>query len=299
MSKFPVESSDVEGIVDGLNYVLSGPGGLGQNFAGFSAYTPAYLTGNFRIPYSQPGVAQLYVAPIDIDFCEMLDSRTVKVHFLTTQSTIPFSLGNGLSIEGVDVPWYNNNGVGSNDGVYVAIGVVECTSDYVIIRSRNIDPIQPNGFGGTIKYFSVDYPQTTDCLARVLVNSVTDRVFISAQLDNTISYEVFSGPATLTYYVDVYRLRADLTTDPTNPDYVFNYDEPNALISEKVYTFTDLTGTGTLPIVETVFATIIDQPTTGYFRYEIEVYFKVTEGDFQITTSEMGVRCLSAQVVKQ
>ena len=48
MATFPVQSGSEQNIIDGLNYVLSGPSGLGQNFAGFSSYTPAWLTGNYR-----------------------------------------------------------------------------------------------------------------------------------------------------------------------------------------------------------------------------------------------------------
>ena len=47
MAKFPVEIGDSEGIIDSVNYLLSGPGGLGQNFQGFSDYQGAYLTGAF------------------------------------------------------------------------------------------------------------------------------------------------------------------------------------------------------------------------------------------------------------
>ena len=52
MSKYPVEVGDDEGIADSLNYLLSGPGGLGQNFKGFSSYAPTYLTANYRPTYT-------------------------------------------------------------------------------------------------------------------------------------------------------------------------------------------------------------------------------------------------------
>jgi len=52
MAKFPVEYSrqDSESVVDAINYVMSGPSGLGQNFAGFSSSATTWLTGNIRIP---------------------------------------------------------------------------------------------------------------------------------------------------------------------------------------------------------------------------------------------------------
>ena len=36
-AKYPVDIGDDEGIVDAVNYLLSGPSGLGQNFSGFSS----------------------------------------------------------------------------------------------------------------------------------------------------------------------------------------------------------------------------------------------------------------------
>jgi len=54
VSKYPVEVSDEEGQVDAINYLLSGPAGLGQNFSGFSTYLPAYLRPTVRQPFVQP-----------------------------------------------------------------------------------------------------------------------------------------------------------------------------------------------------------------------------------------------------
>ena len=55
MSQYPIINSG--GIYDAVNYVASGPGGLGQNFQGFSDYNTAYLTGNFRTPFTQANTA--------------------------------------------------------------------------------------------------------------------------------------------------------------------------------------------------------------------------------------------------
>ena len=53
MAKFPVEAGDIEGIVDAVNYTLSGPAGLGQNFGGVNYSEPAWLTGNARPPFTR------------------------------------------------------------------------------------------------------------------------------------------------------------------------------------------------------------------------------------------------------
>lgn len=50
MAKFPVEPGDIDGIIDGINYALSGPSGLGQNYSGYATSQPGWLTANFRSP---------------------------------------------------------------------------------------------------------------------------------------------------------------------------------------------------------------------------------------------------------
>ena len=59
MAKFPLEYNyqDSQAAVDAINYVLSGPTGLGQNFAGFSDYNTVYLTGNFQAPFTTNSVS--------------------------------------------------------------------------------------------------------------------------------------------------------------------------------------------------------------------------------------------------
>lgn len=292
-AKYPVDQGDEEGILDAVNYLLSGPAGLGQNFAGFSSYATAYLTGNFRIPYTQTDPASLYVAPITIDTADMLDSRTIKFDFTTAGlASPPFSLGQGLSVSGNSVNFYN-------DASILQIGVVECTNTYVIVRILSAQPLQPQGTGGTLTFFVIDDYNSTDCECRVTVTGATDRVFISAQLDQLISYEVLAGSQDLTVYVTINRYVGQLNDDPTNPDFFFERERP-AVVEKVVGVFTGLTGTGTLPLIETVFATLIDQPPPGFYRYFLEVYFETDgSGDIQITQDELGVRSISAQVVKQ
>lgn len=371
MAKFPVEMNDDEGQTDAINYLLSGPSGLGQNFAGFSSYQPAWLTGNFRIPFTNPvyvnkpcdgerssttlkvypntnGIevgmnvigpdiplgttvvsigsptstytpitisgtlfrkitnvtisfgplqtSNLYVAPINLGVSEMLDGRTWKFFFASTQASPPFSLGSGIDIAGVADDYY--------DGGYSPIGVVECTTDYVIVRTTRTFSIVAPSSGGTASYDvtrgggnPAPFYNSTDCDARVTTTGATDRVFISGQLDNTVSYEVLDGaPATLRVYVAINRYEGVINNDPTNPDFIFDLDETVAL---KTYEFTGLSGTGTLDLIETVFTTVLDQPNPGYYRYILEVSFNSMEGDVVATSSEFGLRSLSSQVVKQ
>jgi hypothetical protein len=287
MAKFPVENGDKEGIIEAVNYVLSGPSGLGQNFSGFSAYLPGWLTGNFRVPYSQNTVATLYVPPIDLATSEMLDGRTWKFTFATPQSAPPFALGNGVVVRGVN-SLYN--------GGYVTIGVVQCTTTSVTARTTTTYTVEPSASGGTIELTTGTGFNSTDCNARVTVSGGTDRVFISAQIASTIQYIIDSAPATLTYTVSVNRYIGGPSGDPINPDYRFGFDET---VAEKTYTRSDLTGTGTLAEIETVFTTVLDQPAPGYYWYILELTFNFTSGSGEVVTNQTGLRSLSAQVVKQ
>ena len=109
MAKFPVQLNDQKGIQDGLNYLLSGPAGLGQNFAGFSSYQTVQLNGNFRAPYTSAS-GNLYVAPIALSTSVLLDPQTWQFNFATPQSTLPFALGQPIRIQDVTSTYGQYNG---------------------------------------------------------------------------------------------------------------------------------------------------------------------------------------------
>ena len=294
MSKFPVEVSDDEGLIDAVNYLLSGPSGLGQFFKGFSSYTDAYITGNYRLPYSQTVPAKMYVAPIACSSAVQLDDRTFKYIFSAPQPTPPFALGNNISGTGWATSFYNG-GVGST-------GVVECTTTYAIFRTTNYYPGIGNDLAGGSVYWDATRSSSgraieisTDCNARVIVTGATDRVFISSQLNNIISYTT-STSSDLTYTVAINRYLAESNADPINPDFVFGFDKT---VSQKVYNLTGITGSGTLPEIETIFTTVIDDPEPKYYWYILDIMFETTAGDLQVTECKVNLRSLSAQVVKE
>lgn len=313
MAKFPISPDDsASAIADALNYVLSGPGGLGQNFKGFSSIVnqdldppvneTAYLTGNFRPPFTQPTPAATYVPRIALSTSEYLDPRTIKFTFAATQSAPPFALGNGPYTIGITPSTY--------DDTYTGAGVVECTVDSVTVRITGDGTTPAAGTGGEIGFdaFGGQAFVSTDCNAKVVVNGATDRVFISAQLNNIFTYEC-TETSTLTYTVMINRRVAVPNNDPTNPEFIFAYD---ATISTRNYYMQVFPGTGTLPpppppanyIVdtepfETIFTTVIDTPPIGYYWYLIELEVFTTAGDAVITQAEFSNRSLSAQVVKQ
>ena len=301
-AKYPVDLGDNEGILDAVNYLLSGPAGLGQNFAGFSSYTPVkYLTGNFRTPFSQTAPASLYVTGINVSNATQLDDRTIQYDFAGAPlAAVPFSLGNGLAITGITPSAYNSSSLTAAGTSIQQIGVVECTTSYVIVRTRApiTTPLAAYVSGGAIEFTAMDAYQSTDCDVRVTVNGASDRVFIAAQLDQLISYDIINSPAAMTVYVTINRYKGEPNNDPTNPDFIFELD---ATIVEKAYPFTGLTTSGDLPLIETVYASVIDEPDPGYYRYILEVFFQTFGAvyDIYVTQDELRVRSISAQVVKQ
>jgi len=369
VAKYPVDISDQEGIVDAVNYLLSGPGGLGQDFNGYAAWTPAWLTGNFRTPYTvisyngnctgnvgedtvlaapgfnvvgltiglevvgygiAPGTTlttigdtdstgtiltlsnlntndidnnltfqpvnkpQLYVAAIALSGAEWLDGYTWKYTFASTQPAPPFALGNNISVSGVTPSDYN--------GDFSPVGVVECTTDYVIARTNSAYPDPGPGTGGSVNVYWTStvptvYALSTDCNSKITVTGGTDRVFIAAQLNNVISYTATTS-SDLNYAVAINRYRGFPNSNPTNPGFYFQADK---LISKKIYPYPGLNGTGTLDNVETVFSTLVDKNIPpGYYWYILDVSFQVTNGgDLQVTQNDLGLRSMTTQVVKQ
>ena len=372
MAKFPVELGDPEGMVDAINYVLSGPSGLGQNFSGVSRSQPAWLTGNFRPPFTRipvssrclgadtgtsitaytptgitagqyaigQGIAtgalvdvtyaplttpttvpltiantgpvagtvnfysnppdQLYVAPIALSTAQWIDEYTRKFTFAAAQPTPPFQNGNSVTVVGVSVAGYNERFTGP--------GVVECTVNYVVVKSQTPQASLAAGAGGTVGYFNTIQPpavgvdptpvvfRATDCSATVSVNSPTDRVFVNAVLDNTIAYTA-TAASDFQYTVAVNRYLAISNNDPINPEFIYNYQ---ATVAERVYLTNVAIGSGSINF-NTVFGNIIDQPDAGYYLYRIDLEFRVvnTGGAAQVNTSELRNRELTAQVVKQ
>ena len=296
MAQYPV--TDQQGIIDGLNYTLSGPVGLGQNFSGFSSYASAFVTGNFRTPYTQSTTANLYVAPIALSNAVQLDSRTIQYTFASAQPSPPFSLGNGIFITGITPTDYNSSDLKNAGNSIYPIGVIECTTTTVTVRTIApiVGTLPAYVSGGAADYSSTDTgPNSTDCDVRVTVTSAQDQVFISGQLDQIISYAVSTAPADMTVRVSIDRYAGSPNYDPINPDYLFEYV---ATPVQKDYVFTGLTGTGTLNPIETVFSGVLDRPGPGFYRYILQVEFIVDAGVIEVTTDEISLRSITAQVVK-
>lgn len=370
MAKFPVEIGDQEGMVDAINYTLSGPSGLGQNFGGVNFSQPSWLTGNFRPPFTRLPIStlglgadtgtsitasdptgiligqyvsgtgigtgalvagtytagsttvpltvansgpvsgtinfyntvpdNLYVAPIALSTAQWIDEYTRKFTFSAAQPSPPFLPGNSVTTSGISIAGYNEKFIGP--------GVVECTTTYVTVKSNTPQSILGAGTGGTVGYFNtIQAPASgtvaaaetylkTDCATRLTVSSPTDRVFINATLDNIISYTA-TAASDIQYSVLINRYLAITNNDPVNPDFLFSFQET---IAERAYTTSVGIGSGTLEF-DTIFGSVIDEPDSAFYLYRMDIQFRIvnTGGAAQIDRSEVRLRNLTGQVVKQ
>lgn len=318
MASYPIESSDNNGIVDAVNYLLSGPSGLGQNFQGVAAYKPTYLTGFYRKPFtvsldldapagwSAPWPPQWWFSPIAVTNAYPIDvdpdtNKTLyfKVEF-ATQSQPPFMPGQAAYINGV----IDSDDAGFYNGYYNAPGVVYCTTDYVIIATQRPYEYPTYVSDGEINTDQSEIFESTDCNARVYVTGGTDTIFITSQNQFFINYECFYDTVfTLEYVVNRYYGFLD-TTDPANPDYKFLLDDRDGrdpIVSKQTQNWDVTVGTGTVTSDKLIFTTLLDQGIPkGYYWYIAEIYISSTDtGDCLPLSVETGLRSLTAQVIKQ
>ena len=271
MSQFPIEINDSQGINDAVNYLLSGPGGLGQNFEGFAAYQPAYLRSSFRQPWSvsiASGLNSSIYLALPISNAQPVGgnpSFQVEFTFATPQATAPFEWGDRVKVTGVTPSVYN-------DSDYV---VFSCSVTSVIIQYTAAVTWGPYISGGAIGRDRMNIPLDTDCNARVSVAGPTDQVFVSAQLDLTWAYTCTMADD-YDVVVAIYRSQGFPTASTTNTDYLFSN---SVLVSEKTFARSVTAGTGTQSL-EAVFSTVLDGPGLpfGLYWYILSVEFQVPGG---------------------
>lgn len=244
MATYPINGGDAESLLDAVNYAVSGPSGLGQQLKGFKSPVSEIgnfatrLTGNYRVPYTSnqflAGIgytANLYVAPIALSTSEWLDDYTWKFTFATPQAYPPFQLGNNINTEGITPSDY--------DTFFNRIGVVECSTTYVIARYQTASP-NPGVVGtGGVVYLWVTSPasnpdnpdaeMSTDANAIVSVDAGNNLVSVAGQLEITdYSYAVFQAPPDLgartQMLVSLNRYKAFNSGTAANPQYFYEFD---------------------------------------------------------------------------
>ena len=268
MSQFPIVSE--AGLYEAVNYLASGPAGLGQNFSGFSAYQPAYLTGTFRAPFtvattSTTNPPQWYVSPVSVSAVNPLNlvggkTANFEYVFSSAQPNPPFSVGQQIKGRSFSPSFYNGN-----DGF-----VVSCSTTSVITQLNNTYVPPALVTAGTVRFDNRDVITSTDANARVTVTGPTEQVFISSQCqwNSQVSYST-SSQFDLVVQINRYRGSID-TAGQGAVDYLFDLE---STVSEVIHRYDVSTTTNTTQIFDTgqnVFTTVIDQPSFGYFWYIFE-----------------------------
>lgn len=307
VAKYPVDAGDSEGITDAVNYLLSGPSGLGQNFQGFAAYLPAYLRPSFKQPWSLPidstldPAIYLQLSLSNAFPCDSTGtasgptSEYVRLDFTTSLATAPFQFGDIVSITDVVDDGGGNPPYSYDDSGYL---VFSCTTSYVIVTFDFVAYEWSNYIsGGYVGRDRLGVTLSTECNARVTVEGPTTVVFLSAQLDMSWEY-VVNTPNDYDVRVQITRFRGFPSDTPGSTEYLF---ADGVLVSEKLFTFTGTTsGTDSLGAV---FTTVLDSPSFGYYWYILEVIFETPQvtPPYDITIGKVttGLRSLTTQVIKQ
>jgi hypothetical protein len=292
-------------IEDSVDYLMSGPGGLGQNFSGISSYTPAYLTGTYRAPFTvpidtvpPPQLTVPYIAITNITVVNINpvtgESRHILVEF-AAQPAPPFVQGRTATVYDVDPDFYN--------GDYV-FGVVTCSTTSVLLQTR-IPYTWPayvsGGFIGEewIDSDGIGYEIDTDCLGTVTVTGPTDIVFVSAQLNEIDVTYTCTVPSEFQIRVTIERYKAFPPFFPNDPDLVYDF---SGTVSQQIQTFS-VAASGSVVTTPAIFTTVLDSPSFGLYRYYLAVYFEDVSdppvGDATPDTIAVGLRSLTAQVIKQ
>jgi hypothetical protein len=270
MSAFPVE--DQNSTIEAVNYLLSGPGGLGQNFEGFSAYEGAYLTGTFREPFSVPLTTTdrptWYVSPVTITNI-VLPENPGRFLYITLSGWVgaspPFDPGDTVIIADVvddeAADFYNDTYNRS---------VVSCTSTLLILQTSRAFLYPAYVSGGNVSKNLSNAENSTDCNGRVTVYGPTDRAFLSAQLNVNISYTA-SMASEFDVIARINRYRGTPTSVAGDSDYSFDLDT-NPVVSEQTTHYSVVTN-GSTGNQEYIFTTVLDQPSFGFYWYILDVIF--------------------------
>jgi hypothetical protein len=308
MAKFPVEISDQEGIVDAVNYLMSGPAGLGQNFDGYSTYEPVYLRPSGRRPWSLPITVGDPPTPQPLNPSVYLNipisnaapvggnpSQYVTFTFATPQATAPFQYGDKLEVYDIVSTGPGTEPYNFSNGYTV----YSCTTTEVTIITQIEYDWETYVSGGWVGRNYMNFAMASDCYGTITVQGGTDRVFVSAQLN--IDWEYVTDGTDYDVVVSIVRDRGFQSQTPGSTEYLF---AGTVLISEKTFTRTAAAGSG-IDSLEAIFTTVLDGPNLdfAYYRYYLNMQFNSPDSGSSYSTTigrvTMGLRSLVAQVVKQ
>ena len=273
ISKYPIETGDTEGIADAVNYLLSGPAGLGQNFDGFSDYSPLVIRPTFARPFTLPATTTLDASwYLRLAATSAVPTPSNPTQFITIgfsgYTDAPFQFGDSLTLSGfvcggVDPDFWNDS-----------YFVYSCTASTVTLYTQGTYTWPAVTTLGEINRAYINTAISTDCIGQVVVNSTTQRNFITAQVDFTYTTDTETAPPLPAYYTEtdfdiVIQVNRYTVGRNANGNQVFSYQ---TTVSQKI-----LSETPTSPTfgeASAVFTTVIDQELNyGSYAYILEIAF--------------------------
>ena len=310
MSQFPVSTQD--GVYQSLNYLLSGPSNSGQSIRGSSS--------NVATPLSEDIVDQTTG--------QIVNSSPIVTNFLQPYLTdLQSRVGVTGGTDRVLLSAQLNN-------TYTYTTTADCTLQYTVFINRY--RAQQNN-STTYNDFLFFFDATVASQEYTSSLSTTDGGLISVTASGTkIAYtQPTSGslfPAVDTVFVGVNAATGTGLSANIQVEIAYgaagSYTDANTKVTViaagELWTVGDtividgadlggvsgvndltLTVTGTSfgsgPSVtqETIFTNVVDEPGLGFYLYAVEVQWYALTGVIDIDSSSLGVRSLSAQVLKQ
>lgn len=320
MAQFPV--SDQQGIVDGLNYVLSGPSNLGDTFQGYSSSVTTPLSEEtFNISTGQREV----VTPIEVNTLQyyLTDcqaqvnavSRTQQVMLtaqLNTEITYTNAGTGGLEYtvalnryraypknQTVDYPYYFEKTVASH--------VYNFSLDITDTGIETISTLAGTKVAYTLPATGAIAPAVNTILSGI---GATTGSGSDAVLQIQIAYGTAGTYTTTNTSVTVISPGTGWTAGSTIV--IAGADLGGVTgVNDLAITVGTVSSGLTAPSVsyETIFTGIIDTPAVnadptrpaelGYFLYVIEVQWFASAGGVTVDSVDQGVRSITAQTVRQ
>jgi hypothetical protein len=310
MSQFPVSTQD--GVYQSLNYLLSGPSNSGQSIRGSSSNVATALSENI----------------VDQTTGQIVNSSPIVTNFLQPYLTdLQSRVGVTGGTDRVLLSAQLNN-------TYTYTTTADCTLQYTVFINRYRAQQNTNTTYDDFLFF-FDKTVASQAYTSTLLTSQDGLVAVTATGTKIAYTQPASGSLVLP--VDQTLTGVNATTG-TGVDAVINVKIAYGTAGSYNNTNTEITvispganwsigdtivipgaslggatpannltltvtgtsfGSGPSVTQETIFTNVVDEPGLGFYLYAVEVQWYALTGAIDIDTSSLGVRSLSAQVLKQ
>jgi hypothetical protein len=310
MSQFPVSTQD--GVYQSLNYLLSGPSNSGQSIRGTSNNVATPLSENI----------------VDQTTGQIVNSSPIVTNFLQPYLTdLQSRVGVTGGTDRVLLSAQLNN-------TYTYTTTADCTLQYTVFINRYRAQQNTNTTYNDFLFFfdatvaSQEYTSslsTTDGGLLTVTATGTkiaytaptsgsfypavDAVFVGVNattgtgLNANIQVEIAYGAAgsynntntkvTVNAAGELWTVGDTIVIDGADLGGVSGVNDLTLTVTGTSF------GSGPSVTQETIFTNVVDEPGLGFYLYAVEVQWYALTGAINIDTSSLGVRSLSAQVLKQ